>query len=119
MAALLLTLLLGPPEPVVCSWYGMAFHGRRTASGETYDAKACTAASPSLPFGAVLLLERAGRVVAVRITDRGPYAVDSLGRVEWPLRPHPVRGLDLSLEAMARLGGIDAGVIEARVWRVL
>lgn len=79
---------------------------------------AMTAASPALPFGAVLLMERNGHSVALTISDRGPYATDSAGAAVYPLQPHPYRDLDLSAGAMKALGGIGAGVIEARVWRL-
>ena len=36
------------------SWYGAAFHGRRTASGERFDMHDFTAAHPTLPFGTVV-----------------------------------------------------------------
>jgi len=58
------------------SWYGPGFHGRRTASGERFDANAFTAAHRTLPFGARVKVTntRNGRSVMVRINDRGPYA---------------------------------------------
>jgi rare lipoprotein A len=58
------------------SWYGPGFHGRRTASGEAFNANAMTAAHRSLPFGTRVRVvnERTGRSVVVRINDRGPYA---------------------------------------------
>ena len=58
------------------SWYGPGFHGRRTASGETFNTHALTAAHKTLPFGARVRVtnERTGRSVVVRINDRGPYA---------------------------------------------
>ena len=115
MTALLAVLLLGPPSDVTASWYAA---GSVTASGSTFDQHAMTAASPDLPFGAVLLLERNGRQVAVEITDRGPYATDSTGAAIWPLQPHPTRELDLSAGAMKALGGISAGVVTARAWRM-
>ena len=57
------------------SWYGPGFHGRRTASGEAFNANAMTAAHRSLPFGTRVRVvnERTGRSVVVRINDRGPY----------------------------------------------
>ena len=117
-ALLAAALLLPQPTTLTVSYYGPGFHGRQTASGAVFDQHAMTAASPSLPFGSVLLLERDGRAVAVTITDRGPYAVDSVGRVEYPLRPHPRRQLDLSAGAMDALGGISAGVVTCRAWRL-
>ncbi len=58
------------------SWYGPGFHGRRTASGETFNTNALTAAHRTLPFGAKVRVvnKRTGRSVVVRINDRGPYA---------------------------------------------
>jgi rare lipoprotein A len=57
------------------SWYGPGFHGRRTASGETFNANAMTAAHRTLPFGTKVRVvnERTGRSVVVRINDRGPF----------------------------------------------
>lgn len=118
MMAICAALWFGPSQPMMASYYGEAFHGRQTASGAVFDQAAMTAASPSLPFGAVLLLEHGGRAVAVTINDRGPFAVDSTGAAVWPLQPHPTRQLDISAGAMNRLGGISAGVIEARAWRL-
>ena len=112
-------LILPSPDTLTASYYGAAFHGRLTASGGPYDMHAMTCASPSLPFGAVLLLERGQRGVVVTCNDRGPYAVDSVGRALHPLSPHPRRQLDLSAGAMKRLGGISAGVVELRAWRLL
>ena len=57
------------------SWYGPGFHGRRTASGETFNTNALTAAHRSLPFGTRVRVvnEKTGRSVIVRINDRGPF----------------------------------------------
>lgn len=59
----------------LASWYGHPYHGRTTASGETYNMNAMTAAHPSLPFGTkVRVCSKATRqCVNVRINDRGPY----------------------------------------------
>jgi rare lipoprotein A len=58
------------------SWYGPGFHGRRTASGETFNTNDLTAAHRTLPFGTRVRVvnERNGQSVVVRINDRGPYA---------------------------------------------
>src|SRR5271154_939450 len=34
----------------MASWYGAAFHGRRTANGEVYDMASFTAAHPTMPL---------------------------------------------------------------------
>lgn len=115
---LLPLMLLGPSQEMTCSYYGPGFHGQETASGDTFDMHAMTTASPDLPFGSVLLLERDGAAVAVTVTDRGPYAVDSTGAAIWPLEPHPYRDLDLSFGAMKLLGGVLDGTIDAEVWRL-
>ena len=58
----------------IASWYGGHFQGRRTASGETFDRQALTAAHPSLPFQTRLVVTNLenGRSVTVRVNDRGP-----------------------------------------------
>jgi rare lipoprotein A len=62
------------------SWYGKPFHGRLTASGETYDMEKLTAAHRTLPFGAkvrVLSLVTQ-KTVEIRINDRGPFVGDRI-----------------------------------------
>lgn len=58
------------------SWYGPGFHGRRTASGETFNTNEMTAAHRTLPFGTRVRVvnKKTGKSVVVRINDRGPYA---------------------------------------------
>ena len=79
------------------SWYGLAFHGRKTASGEKFDMNALTAAHPTLPFGTRVLVRNPsnGRSVIVRINDRGPY---SGGRI-----------IDVSFAAARALGIVGFG----------
>jgi rare lipoprotein A len=57
------------------SWYGKKFHGRQTASGDTYDMFQFTAASRTLPLGTVVKVTnlRNGKWVIVKVNDRGPY----------------------------------------------
>ncbi len=82
------------------SWYGGRFNGRRTASGETYDKYALTAAHKTLPFGTIVRVRSLalGREVDVRINDRGPFA--------------PGRVIDLSQAAAEALGLTGAGVAQ-------
>ncbi len=59
----------------MASWYGAAFHGRRTANGEVYDMASLSAAHPTMPlpsYARVTNLEN-GYSVIVRVNDRGPY----------------------------------------------
>ncbi len=85
------------------SYYGRGFAGRRTASGERFDPRAMTAASPSLPFGTRVRITRVsgGPSVTVRINDRCGCPG---GRI-----------IDLSEEAGRRLGMIKAGIVMVRV----
>jgi hypothetical protein len=100
------------------SFYGKGdgFDGEKTASGETFNARALTAAMHVVPFGSVALVRNldTGLSVAVRINDRGPYRrAQWRGRDVW--RRHPDRIIDLSAEA-ARLLGMDvAGVARVEV----
>src|SRR5690349_999005 len=64
-----------PTHVGIASWYGGAFQGRCTASGERFDRRRLTAASLALPIGArvrVTNIEN-GASVVLRINDRGPY----------------------------------------------
>ena len=56
------------------SWYGRAFQGQPTASGEPFDMNSMTCAHRSLPLGASVLVTnlRNHRSVLVRVNDRGP-----------------------------------------------
>lgn len=77
-----LALSAGASEPApegsrqegLASFYGRAFEGRETASGDTFDADELTAAHPRFPGGTVLTVVNLenDRSVRVRVTDRGP-----------------------------------------------
>ena len=58
----------------LATWYGERHAGRKTASGEYFDMHALTAAHRTLPFGTVVRVTdlTSGRVIKVRINDRGP-----------------------------------------------
>ncbi len=90
-------------ERGIASWYGGRFHGRKTANGETYDLFKFTAASRTLPLGTYVLVrnEENGRVITVRINDRGPY-ID--GRI-----------IDLSQAAAYKLGMMSDGIAMVQV----
>jgi rare lipoprotein A len=91
-------------ESGLASWYGGKFHGRRTASGETYDMYAMTAAHPTLPLPSFARVTNPanGRSVIVRVNDRGPFVK---GRV-----------IDLSYAAARKLG--VAGLTMVKVERI-
>ena len=87
----------------VVSWYGGAFHGRTTASGERFNSRAMTMAHRTLPFGTKVRVTnlRNGRSVVVRVNDRGPF----VGK----------RIADLSQAAAADIGIMRRGVARARI----
>jgi rare lipoprotein A len=85
------------------SWYGSAFHGRRTANGEVFDMGALTAGHPTLPlpsYAYVTNLQN-GRTIKVRINDRGPYVNDRI--------------IDLSWRSAKELGFAARGLARVRV----
>ncbi len=59
----------------MASWYGDAFHGRRTANGEIYDMRSFTAAHPTMPLPSYARVTNLanGYSIIVRVNDRGPY----------------------------------------------
>jgi peptidoglycan lytic transglycosylase len=63
-----------PYQAGTASWYGSYFQGKETASGEPYNMYDLTAAHPTLPLGTYVKVTnlRNGRVVVVRVNDRGP-----------------------------------------------
>ena len=110
-AALLVSFLAGcaarsrppatPPDGMAfgqASWYGIEERGRPTANGERMDPGGMTAAHRTLPFGTIIAVTDldTGRVVEVRINDRGPFIA---GRI-----------IDLSHEAARQLGIVQRGV---------
>jgi rare lipoprotein A len=94
---------IGATESGLASWYGVPYHGRRTASGEIYDMEQLTAAHRTLPFQTwveVTDLDN-GKRVSVRVTDRGPF-VD--GRV-----------IDLSLAAARKIEMVGPGTARVKL----
>jgi rare lipoprotein A len=65
----------GYDQSGIASWYGDAFHGRKTANGEIYDMNRLSAAHPTLPMPSYVYVTNLenGRTILVRVNDRGPY----------------------------------------------
>ncbi|MEJ2433915.1 MAG: septal ring lytic transglycosylase RlpA family protein, partial [Pseudolabrys sp.] len=61
-------------QEVLASYYST---GKRTASGELFDATGNTAAARTWPLGTTLTVTnpKNGRSVSVRINDRGPWGI--------------------------------------------
>ncbi len=64
----------------LASWYGDAFHGRRTANGEIYDRDAISAAHPTMPLPSYARVTnlRNNYSIIVRVNDRGPFAANRI-----------------------------------------
>src|SRR6266581_5432053 len=92
-----------PYQVGTASWYGSYFHGKETASGEAFNMYDLTAAHPTLPLGTYVKVTnlRNGRVVVVRVNDRGPVVE---GRI-----------IDLSYEAARVLHLEHQGIQQVRL----
>ena len=90
-------------EVGIASWYGDKFHGRLTANGEVFDKNVLTAAHRTLPMPSIAEVQNLdnGRIIQVRVNDRGPFAK---GRI-----------IDLSEAAAQKLGFTDQGVARVHV----
>lgn len=65
----------GQSQRGMASWYGDAFHGRKTANGEIYDMSSVSAAHPTMPLPSYARVTNTlnGRSIVVRVNDRGPF----------------------------------------------
>jgi rare lipoprotein A (peptidoglycan hydrolase) len=89
------------PRTMIASYYDYSLEGRETASGESFDPEAYTAAHRTLPLGTRLLVSYKGRSVRVTVNDRGPYVAG--------------RDLNLSLAAAREIGLIGPGTVPVQV----
>ena len=87
----------------MASWYGPNFHGKPTATGETFDQRDLTAAHPTLPLNSMLFVTNLenGRTLMVRLNDRGPFAHNRI--------------IDLSEASAEALGMKHQGTARVRV----
>ena len=87
----------------VASWYGQAFQGNTTASGEIFDLNGFTAAHLTLPFGTTIRVTnlKNNKNILLRVNDRGPH----IGR----------RLIDVSWAVARRLGFVHSGTTPVRV----
>jgi rare lipoprotein A len=94
---------MGYDRKGMASWYGDAFHGRKTANGEIYDMNQLSAAHPTMPLPSYAKVTniKNGHSIIVRVNDRGPYAH---GRI-----------IDMSKRAAQMLDYTGSGVAQVRV----
>lgn len=87
----------------IASWYGPGFHMKATATGETFDMDAVSAAHTTLPLPSMVEVTNLanGRKLVVKVNDRGPFVGDRI--------------IDLSREAARQLGYEREGVTRVRV----
>lgn len=85
------------------AYYGKKFNGRKTASGERFNAGAMTMAHKTLPFGTMVKVTniKNNKSVVVRVNDRGPSQPDRIG--------------DLTSGAASKIRMIRTGVIDAKL----
>lgn len=96
-------LIKGDSEHGIATWYGEQYQGHRTASGESFDKNALTAAHKTLPMNSIVQVTNLanGQSVSVRINDRGPYGK---GRI-----------IDLSEAAARKIGLVQDGMGEVEL----
>jgi len=90
----------------MASFYAREFQGKKTASGERFNASDLTAAHRTLPFGTRVRVTNAanGLSVVVRINDRGPFKKSRI--------------IDLSYAAAKRIGMVASGTARVRIEKV-
>lgn len=85
------------------SWYGVKFHGNKTANGETYNMYEMTAAHKHLPLPSYVKVRNLenGKQAIVRVNDRGPF--------------HGGRIIDLSYAAATKLDMLKKGTARVEI----
>jgi len=98
--------IYGKIHYAVASWYGHAFHGKQTASGQLFDMHGFTCAHRTYPFGTWLKITNTvnNKTTFCVVNDRGPFEV--------------IRDLDLSFAAAKVLDMISLGICVVRIERM-
>jgi rare lipoprotein A len=93
----------GKIQYTIASWYGHAFHGKQTASGQLFDMHSFTCAHKSYPFGTWLKITNMvnNKSTFCEVNDRGPFEA--------------IRDLDLSYAAARVLDMISLGTCVVRI----
>ena len=93
----------GKAEVGLASYYGTEGHGGPTASGETFNMYAMTAAHKTLEMDTEVMVTNLenGKSVVVRINDRGPFIERRI--------------IDLSYGAAKKIDMLDEGVVQVKV----
>ena len=90
----------------LASWYGDAFDGKPTASGEPFDSTQFTTAHYDLPFDSRVRVRNLNndREVELRVNDRAPLEALNNGRI-----------LDISYAAARQLEMVEDGVVPIEI----
>ncbi len=90
-------------ETGTASWYGKDFHGRKTASGETFDMYGISAAHRTLPLGTYIRVTNLDnyKSLKVKVNDRGPFVRNRI--------------LELSYGAAKELGFVAQGTAPVKI----
>ena len=93
----------GKMQYAIASWYGHAFHGKTTASGQLFDMHGFTCAHKTYPFGTWLKITNMvnNKTTFCVVNDRGPFEV--------------IRDIDLSFAAAKVLDMISLGICVVRI----
>ena len=93
----------GKMQYAIASWYGHAFHGKKTASGQLFDMDGFTCAHKTYPFGTWLKITNIvnNRTTFCVVNDRGPFEA--------------IRDIDLSFAAAKVLDMISLGICVVRI----
>lgn len=84
------------------TWYGKAFHGNYTKSGEIFDKNKLTCASNKFPLGSILKItnKENGKSVVVRCNDTGSM---------------PMHVIDLSEGAFKKIADLKTGRVKVQI----
>jgi rare lipoprotein A len=106
MKLIILTILMYTLSSWECTYYGKAFHGNYTYSGERFDMNGMTCASNVFRMGLKLKITNIenGKSVIVRVTDRGSM---------------PNHVIDLSEGAFKQIANLKQGRVKIKVHPII
>ncbi len=89
----------------LASFYGQAFHGQETASGETFNKNELVAAHPTYPTGTKVRVTNLAneQTVEVRVIDRGPSQENQAEGVIIDLSKAAANKLDMIKDGRAQV----------------
>jgi rare lipoprotein A len=106
---------MGYKKDATASWYGAAFQGSKTASCETFDMFAHTAAHRTLPLPSYVKVtnKKNNKSVIVKVNDRGPF--DSNHEIELSFAAANAIGMIKSKQAAVHLEALTPEQFEQKI----